>query len=82
MKPIYMQVCVCVQILCFGAVLTDTGQREDAPPSRHQVPRQVKIYYHLEDDTIRVIETPTHNAGTVQGKSEALEFIYYLFIPT
>lgn len=64
-----VQIFIYVQILCFGAVFTDTRHREETPPSRQPVARQVKIYYHLEDETIRVIETPTHNAGTVQGKT-------------
>lgn len=50
------------QILSFAAVLV----KEDLP-SDLKDPRPVKIFYHLEDDTLRVVEPPTQNAGLVQG---------------
>ncbi|XP_071533012.1 EF-hand domain-containing family member C2-like [Panulirus ornatus] len=48
------------KILCFGAILVDD-------PAGTSDLREVRVYYHLEDETVRVVEVPTPNSGTVQG---------------
>lgn len=46
-------------ILSFGGLVV-----EEAAGDRK---RNVMIYFHLEDDTLRLVELPTPNAGAVQG---------------
>lgn len=53
------------QILAFDAYFQETLQEIRNSP--YQV-RKVKIYFYLEDGTIKVIEPKVENSGIPQGK--------------
>ena len=54
----------------FGIVLTYLAYYEEFPDglrSGERQIRQVRIFYFLEDDTMKIVEKPTVNSGTMQG---------------
>lgn len=54
----------------FGIVLTYDAYFEEFPDGLQDGERQirkVKIYYFLEDDTMKIVEKPQVNSGTMQG---------------
>jgi hypothetical protein len=54
----------------FGVVLTYNAFFEEKPDSLQAGQRQirkVRIFYYLEDDTIKIVEKPEINSGTTQG---------------
>ena len=54
----------------FGVVLTYLAYFEEKPeglPDGHRQIRKVRIFYYLEDDTMKIVEKPEINSGTTQG---------------